>query len=325
MQWEHWARQGDITEEVWNDTLSKPAEEWVAHLRELPKNLFEIPPFTAAEFEFGSNRIKSGKAAGADGLPPEAILRLSCLNAVMPLLCNIICKFCVYPTAWGASLVRALLKPGKPADQATSLRGIRLICSMASWMGQVLDQRLRGAWEAGTEQFGFRAGVGCMEACAVLLALVYSRIHTGRRVYVLWIDLRTAFPSLNRGILVRRLFECGVSLGLCRLLLAIFDLSYAVPCIGRLVGHKIAEQLGVREGAVESPHLFNLYVSPLRQRLLDLHPRQCQMLHMTVAVLMYADDAALPAYTIEDLRLSARMFEDFATITIFSYPCPKHS
>ena len=176
---------------------------------------------------------------------------------------------------------------------------------MASWLGQLIDQRLRSAWEAGGEQFGFRMGCGCVEACAVLLALVYSRTYRHQRLYILCTDLRTAFPSLNRAILVRRLFECGVELGMCRQILTILDMTHSIPCIGRLVGDLFKETLGVREGAVESPHLFNMYVSPLRQRLLDRHPRLCQMLHLVVAVLMYADDAALPTDCEEDLRLSA--------------------
>ena len=28
-------------------------------------------------------------------------------------------KHCVYPTLWGISLIRALLKPGKPSDQTS--------------------------------------------------------------------------------------------------------------------------------------------------------------------------------------------------------------
>ena len=62
------------------------------------------------------------------------------------------------------------------------------------------------------EQFGFCENLGCLEAVVVLLALICSRIHRGRRLYVLWLDLRTAFPSMNRAILIRRMFLCGMEL-----------------------------------------------------------------------------------------------------------------
>ena len=81
----------------------------------------------------------------------------------------------MYPSAWGLALIRSFVKAGKPFDSVSSLRGTRLLCSMAIWFGRVLDAHLRDLWEPGPEQFGFRCGVGCMEAVAVILALIYSR------------------------------------------------------------------------------------------------------------------------------------------------------
>eukprot|EP00973_Karenia_brevis_P014704 2006772-Karenia_brevis.AAC.1 len=126
---------------------------------------------------------------------------------------------------WGTGLIRSLLKPGKPPHLATSLRGIRLLSRYAAWFSQVLDQRLRRVWQAGPEQFGFKPNIGCMEAVSVLVALISSRTSCNNRLYVAFIDLRTAFPSINRTILIQRMILCGVSYHLCRLVIAIFDMS----------------------------------------------------------------------------------------------------
>eukprot|EP00973_Karenia_brevis_P056170 7811561-Karenia_brevis.AAC.1 len=115
----------------------------------------------------------------------------------MAMLTSVLLQFAVYPTAWGRALIISLLKPGKDALHMTSYRGIRLISRCASWFGQVLDGRLRCCWSATPEQFGFQHGVGCSEAVLVLLTLILSRISEGRRLYVVFVDLRTAFPSLN--------------------------------------------------------------------------------------------------------------------------------
>eukprot|EP00973_Karenia_brevis_P087686 12160861-Karenia_brevis.AAC.1 len=79
------------------------------------------------------------------------------------------------------------------------------------------------------------------------------------------------------------MFQCGVSLGLCRLMMAAFDVTTAVVKIGRLLGRPFAEKMGVREGAVESPHLFNVYIGDLRKRLEEAHARLCKLLHVTIA------------------------------------------
>eukprot|EP00973_Karenia_brevis_P026665 3678656-Karenia_brevis.AAC.1 len=94
-------------------------------------------------------------------------------------------------------------------------------------------------------------------------------------------------------------------------MLAILDCTVSIICIGKLIGHQFLETLGVREGAVESPHAFNMYISPIRQKLEMEHPRICRLLHISISILLYADDAALPADSPEDLALSVQIFEQF--------------
>ena len=145
----------------------------------------------------------------------------------------------------------------------------------------------------------------------VLISLILTRTQENRRLFILWMDLRTAFPSLNRALLIHRMFSCGINLALCKLFLAIFDATEAFVCTGKWISRPFNETRGVREGAVESPHAFNMYIGVLRDKLQAAHPRLCKMAHLIIAVLLYADDAALPADTEEDLQLSASIFEDF--------------
>jgi hypothetical protein len=106
-------------------------------------------------------------------------------------------------------------------------------------------------------------------------------------------------------------------------MLVIFDLTYSAPCIGKMVGARFKEKVGVREGGVESPHLFNMFISPLKQKLLDLHPRLCRLLDVIVAVILYADDAALPADSVEDLQLAMSIFEEFCNENRLFIAVPK--
>ena len=173
----------------------------------------------------------------------------------------------------------------------------------------MLDVRARSAWSPGNEQFGFRSEMGCSEAICLIIALVLSRTQQHRRLFVLWVDLRTAFPSLNRAILIRKMIACGVGLGLCRVMLAILDATCSIVCIGQLVSDKFRDILGVREGAVESPHMFNMYINDLRGFLESRHPQLCRLFGVIIAAVLYADDAALPADSPEDLQLIALLFE----------------
>jgi hypothetical protein len=194
---------------------------------------------------------------------------------------------------------------------------------LAAWLGQILDQRARQAWKACPEQFGFRQGVGCLEAVVVLIALIRSRISLRRRLYVLFIDLRTAFPSINRSILIHRMLECGLSVAVCRLTLAALDMTVGITCVGNLVGKCFKEVLGVREGSVEGPHQFSMYINGVKQRLETEHPRLCKLLDVTIALLLYADDAAIPADSAEDLQLAAHIFETFCNDNRLFISVPK--
>ena len=220
-------------------------------------------------------------------------------------------RFLVYPKALGLALIRSMLKPGKPPALTSSLRGIRLLNSLAAWFSQLLDQRARQIWQAGAEQFGFRSAIGCADAVIVLLALIYSRTFHRKRLFVLWVDLRTAFPSLNRPLLIQRLFQCGFTYGFCRLVMSMFELTRSAVVRGANMSDSFLEQRGTREGSVEGPHQFNVFISPLRERLESQHHRLCQLMSVTIAVLLYADDAAIPADSAEDLALSARILEQF--------------
>ena len=310
-QWRHWANQGAIVEPVWSDNLLNIASSWCNWLRNSSLHVNCEPAITYEETEECRVNVRPGKAAGPDGVPSDVIRNLPALSTLMHLLFSLMFRFGVYPLCWGSAIIRAILKPGKPKHLASSLRGIRLLSSFAGWFGRVFDKRMRRVWKPGHEQFGFRSDTGCSEAVALLIALILSRTLVKTRLFVLWVDLRTAFPSLSRPILLHKMFHCGLGLGLCRMMLAILDVTSSIVCIGKFVSSSFKETLGVREGSVESPHCFNMYVDGLRSRLESAHPRLCRLMGVIVAILLYADDAALPADSAEDLQLLATLFEEF--------------
>ena len=127
--------------------------------------------------------------------------------------------------------------------------------------------------------------------------------------------------SLHRPILIRRFFECGLSLAFCRLALATLDATVSIVCIGHLVGKGFREKLGVREGSVELH--FSVYINGIKERLESRHPRLCTLLGITVALLLFADDAAIPAGSADDLQLAASILEDFCNESHLYISVPK--
>lgn len=222
-------------EDVWNESFNAPSSDWEGLLRSQDSRCAN-PVATAKAVETAGKRLRPGRAHSIDMIPSEIITSLKCVLPLVTLLFTTMLQWAVYPGRLGVALIRAIFKLGKPSRLPTSLRGIQLLGSLASWFGQVLDKRTRTTWQAGPDQFGFRPGVGCMEALSVLLALIGFRTTQRRRLFILWVDVHTTFPSINRSILVHRLFLCGFKLGFCRIILTISDLTRSILCICNLVG-----------------------------------------------------------------------------------------
>ena len=157
-----------------------------------------MPAVSESDTIVARKRLRTGRSPGLDGIPSDVLRRSGTVIQVMTRLFSVMFRFAVYPSSLGVAIIRSLLKPNKPKNLASSLRGIKLLNSIAAWFGQVLDRPLCNLCQAGNEQFGFRAGTGCAEAVAVLMALILSRTMRKKRLFVLWVDVRTAFPSLNR-------------------------------------------------------------------------------------------------------------------------------
>jgi len=74
---------------------------------------------------------------------------------------------------------------------------------------------------------------------------------------------------------------------------------------------------------VESPHHFDAYIGEIRLRLESQHPRLCRLYHIVIAILLIADDAALPVDNVEGLQLSMNIFEQFCNDHKFVHCNPK--
>eukprot|EP00973_Karenia_brevis_P005295 724560-Karenia_brevis.AAC.1 len=171
LQWQHWATQGLVHEGVWNTSCLEPAVNFVNLLRDMPMHGDALDAPSVEEVISAGKRLRGGRGLGIDGLPTDVLTKLPSAVLLVTSIFGIVFRYAVYPTRWGIGLIHSLIKPGKPPDDCNSLRGIRLLCRLASWLGQILDQRMRMQWQAGPEQFGFKVSTGCMEAVFVLLTL----------------------------------------------------------------------------------------------------------------------------------------------------------
>jgi len=80
----------------------------------------------------------------------------------------------------------------------------------------------------------------------------------GRKVVATFVDLKTTFDSVDRGILERSLEEKEVSEGLRRRIREVYEETRNVVKVGSKMGKRFWTEKGVRQGCPLSPILFNL-------------------------------------------------------------------
>ena len=60
------------------------------------------------------------------------------------------------------------------------------------------------------EQNGFRRGRSCSEHIFILTSLINNRLQLGLDTYIALIDMKLAFDSINRDLLMYRLLEINI-------------------------------------------------------------------------------------------------------------------
>ena len=121
--------------------------------------------------------IKTGKAAGIDGVYPEMITHLGprarewLVVAMSDAVVN--GKYCYL---WKRAKVLAILKPNKKPDDPNNYRPISLLCCLYKLLERIILTRLTPILEEHLphEQAGFRPGNGTEEPVLALTSLIES-------------------------------------------------------------------------------------------------------------------------------------------------------
>ena len=154
------------------------------------------------------------------------------------------------------------------------------------------------------EQQGFWRGGRIYAAYLALHALIEGARISGERLYVAFVDVRRAFPSVRRDILWRKLSALGASDHLVRALVELYTDAQGTVRGAQGLSGVFDITLGTREGGVESPLLYVLFVADLIAHLDEatlLDGSAC-LDGKAVRGLQLADDLALIAKSERDLN-----------------------
>jgi hypothetical protein len=266
---------------------------------------------------------QSHKACGLDQIANKP-LRFGAeqLSPALHTIFNVLLKTCVCLSIWAKALVHLIFK-GRGSDplDPRAYHPISLTSCISKVFEPVILNRLnieaedKGLLEV--EQAGFRCGRSTRDQTYILREILDSRKAAGLTTFLCFVDLTNAFPSTWQDGMWFCLRELGVKGSLYRSIQSMYrSCSSAIQTPYGLTDW-FTSDLGTRQGAVLSPFLFSLLISPLAKALRKQGLGIQMGLDCLIGCLLYADDLVLIADS--EVEMQQMMLETSRFLRIWRF------
>ncbi len=193
-------------------------------------------------------------------------------------------------------------------------RGISLLSCVYKLYSYVLNSRLYSYLEAmdllEDSQNGFRSERSCEDHIYSLVSMIRSSFDNNEDVFCCYIDMQKAFDYLDKDLLLVKLIRKGID-GKFYFALKqnILNTSACVKINGSLSDY-FPTKYGVRQGDVNSPVCFSVYLNDLLE---ELRLEKSQHDIIISNVLAYADDIVLIAHNEPELQRLINIVKKWCT------------
>jgi hypothetical protein len=270
---------------------------------------------TLEELSEATDRLKLGKAFGLDIICNEMIISLVKTHPkiVLKLFNSTLSSNEVIPD-WVIGMIVPLYKDGSKMD-ANNYRGITLISCLGKLFLSILNSRLTVFATDNNlltkSALGFVSGNRTSDAHIIIHNLVNKVCHQDRsHIYSCFVDFKKAFDSVPRDILLKKLLSAGISGKFFNIIRYIYTTDKACIKLGNTQSDFFQLSLGVRQGCILSPLLFNIFLSDLARKFESME-NGFQVGEISINSLFWADDLVLFAKNKEDLDNLLKTLETY--------------
>ena len=236
--------------------------------------------------------MKKGKSAGIDNIPGELVQAggESMIDA-LHTICQKIWQTGDWPTKWTQSLVITLPKKGN-LQQCNNYRTISLICHPSKVMLRIILNRLKPQAEAiiAEEQAGFRPGRSTTEQIFNLRILCERYLQHQQDLYHVFIDFKKAFDRVWHAALWATMNHYNINANLIHTIQSLYNKASSAVYLNGEVGEWFRTTVGVRQGCLLSPTVFNVFLEKIMADALEHHQGTVSIGGRTITNLRFADD-----------------------------------
>ncbi|XP_077255544.1 uncharacterized protein LOC143893719 [Temnothorax americanus] len=245
-------------------------------------------------------KLRERKALGSDGIPNEVWkFGGEVVKEWLWEVCNRGWKGEGWPEDWREGIIVPIGKKGE-GERVGDYRGVTLAQTAYKVYAAVLAERLRKEVEEKgllpPSQTGFRRGVGTTDNIYVLNHLINRQVNGKKgKMVVMFVDLKAAFDSVDRRILVEAMRKRGVREGLVERCKELLGETICRVRVGEEMGERFWTGRGVRQGCPLSPILFTLLLADIDDELKKGGWGGIKLGKRKIYTLAYADDIAMLA------------------------------
>ena len=272
-------------------------------------------PILRSEVEAAIRSLKKGKAAGIDNVPGELIQHGGeATTDILHLICSKIWQTGEWPTIWTQSLIITLPKKGN-LQLCSNHRTLSLITHASKVMLRVILNRLRPQAEEiiAEEQAGFRRGRSTTEQIFNLRVLCEKYSQHQQHIYHMFIDFKKAFDKVWHDALWATMKRYNMGQKLIETIKQLYAKATSAVLFNGKVGEFFRTTVGVRQGCLLSPTMFNTFLEMIMTEALEHHNGSVSIGGRTITNLRFADDIDGLAGTEEELISLANRLEETST------------
>ena len=254
--------------------------------------------------------MKNNKAPGVDNITAE-VLKAGGEPMIQMLytLFQKIWKEEKSPSDWKRMLVTPVLKKGDKME-AANYRAISLLSIPGKVFSRILLDKMEDVTESfiSESQYGFRKGRGTTDAIFIARQVIEKAREHKVPLHFNFIDFRAAFDTVWRKALWKMMRKIGISTKIVNIVENLYENTECAVVINGQLTEWFSVEVGVRQGCLLSPTLFNIFLEFVMKELLSLSPSIQFDDNMSVD-LRYADDTTLLSTVFEKLKLSTKELE----------------
>jgi hypothetical protein len=211
-----------------------------------------------------------------------------------------------FPNSWRTNTLTPLHKKGDPL-LPSNYRGIAVSSNLSKLFCSILHNRLSVFISQKNlipkNQIGYKKKSRTIDHILTLKNIIDKYIFNNscKKLFACFVDFKSAFDTVNRSAMLYKLLKFEIGGTYLSIIQSMYEeVIYQVKMGGSLT-ENVYSNVGVKQGCVLSPTLFNLYLSDLPE-IFDKNCHPISNFDNDLNCLMFADDIVLFSETQDGLQ-----------------------